>query len=239
MLFFFIRHGDPIYEPDSLTPLGRRQAEAVAHRLALYGVDAIYASSSTRAQQTAQPCCEILKKDMTILDWCDEKYAWRYFSVEYNGRPKGRWGFQHRDYIRLFREPETAALGKRWYTRDAFAGTDFAEGVAHYQAKTDEFLASLGYAHDAGRNGYIPRPGSDKRVALFAHQGFGMAFLSSLLDIPYPAFSTTFDMGHTGMTVIEFPDDPELVVPVVLQLANDSHLYRDGLPTYYQNRIRF
>ena len=37
MLLFLIRHGDPIYDPDSLTPLGKKQAEAVAKRLALYG----------------------------------------------------------------------------------------------------------------------------------------------------------------------------------------------------------
>lgn len=35
MLFFYIRHGDPIYNPDSLTPLGRRQAEALGKRLAV------------------------------------------------------------------------------------------------------------------------------------------------------------------------------------------------------------
>ena len=49
MLLFYIRHGDPIYDPDSLTPLGLRQAEAVAKRLSLYGLDEIYASSSNRA----------------------------------------------------------------------------------------------------------------------------------------------------------------------------------------------
>lgn len=38
MLLFYVRHGDPIYNPDSLTPLGERQAEAVAKRLALHGV---------------------------------------------------------------------------------------------------------------------------------------------------------------------------------------------------------
>lgn len=67
MLFFYIRHGDPIYNPNKLTPLGERQAEAVAKRLALYGIDRIYSSPSNRAIQTAQPTCEILKKDMTLL----------------------------------------------------------------------------------------------------------------------------------------------------------------------------
>ena len=39
MLFIYIRHGEPIYEPDDLTELGRLQAEAVAKRLAEIGVD--------------------------------------------------------------------------------------------------------------------------------------------------------------------------------------------------------
>ena len=42
MLLFLIRHGDPIYEPDSLTPLGKKQAEALAKRLALYGIDRVF-----------------------------------------------------------------------------------------------------------------------------------------------------------------------------------------------------
>ena len=29
MLLFFVRHGDPIYQPDSLTELGKQQAEAL------------------------------------------------------------------------------------------------------------------------------------------------------------------------------------------------------------------
>ena len=57
MIFFYIRHGDPVYEPDSLTPLGMRQADALAKRLSLYGVDKIYSSTSNRAIQTAMPTC--------------------------------------------------------------------------------------------------------------------------------------------------------------------------------------
>ena len=38
MILYYIRHGDPIYNPDSLTPLGERQAEAIGHRLAGRGI---------------------------------------------------------------------------------------------------------------------------------------------------------------------------------------------------------
>ena len=48
MLLFYVRLGDPIYDPDSLTPLGESQAEAVGKRLAFYGLDEVYASSSNR-----------------------------------------------------------------------------------------------------------------------------------------------------------------------------------------------
>lgn len=64
MLFFYVRHGDPTYNPDALTPLGRRQAEAVGRRLSAFGVDKIYASTSTRAIQTAQPAAEMMKRKL-------------------------------------------------------------------------------------------------------------------------------------------------------------------------------
>lgn len=44
-------------------------------------------------------------------------------------------------------------------------------------------------------------------MLFFAHQGFGMAFLSEILDIPYPMFANHFDICHTGMTVIEFKEE--------------------------------
>lgn len=55
MLLYIIRHGDPIYAPDSLTPKGHLQAAALAKRLAVHGLDKIFASPLVRAQQTAKP----------------------------------------------------------------------------------------------------------------------------------------------------------------------------------------
>jgi probable phosphoglycerate mutase len=76
-------------------------------------------------------------------------------------------------------------------------------------------------------------------VALFAHQGFGLAFLSHILDIPYPVFSMHFDTTHSGVTVIEFKNEDGICVPKILTLSNDSHIYKDGLPTNYCNYLRF
>ena len=65
---FYLRHGDPIYNPDSLTPLGMRRADALAKQLSLYGPDKMFTSSSHRAVLTAQPTCELLHMTPTVFD---------------------------------------------------------------------------------------------------------------------------------------------------------------------------
>ena len=79
MLLFYVRHGDPIYNPDSLTDLGHEQAKALAKRLMLFGVDEIYASTSVRATQTAMPTAKLLKKEIHPCDWAQESVAFPGF----------------------------------------------------------------------------------------------------------------------------------------------------------------
>ena len=79
MLFFYVRHGDPIYVPDSLTELGMEQAEALVSRMKVCAPDRIFASSSIRAIQTAEPTAKHLKKEIEILDWCNEDHAAKEF----------------------------------------------------------------------------------------------------------------------------------------------------------------
>jgi len=238
MLLFYIRHGDPIYDPDSLTPLGERQAEALARRLSLFGLDRIYASTSNRAKLTAKPTCEMLKLPMTELDWCNEGHAWRQLALpDATGRPK--WIFQNDLYRRLFASSEIRSLGHAWYTHEQFRDTACRAGIERIQRETDAFLSELGYRRLENEGVYETVRPNDERIALFAHQGFGLAFLSCLLQIPYPTVTSYFDIGHSGMTVIEFNARDGIAIPKVLQLANDSHLYREGLLTGYQNGIRF
>ena len=238
MLLFYVRHGDPIYHPDSLTPLGKRQAEAVGHRLAQFGLDRVYASTSTRAVETAQPTCEMLKIEPILLDWCQEHYTFKQLHMV-NAEGKRTWMFQNAEMRRFFNSEEIRRLGKEWYRHERFAGSTYEEGMERIRRESDAFLAELGYVHLEDLNCYrVERP-NDERVALFAHQGFGLALLSCMLDIPYPMFSSHFDFGHSSVTVIEFADEEGYCVPRVLQLANDGHLWRDGVPTNYQNRLRF
>ena len=105
--------------------------------------------------------------------------------------------------------------------------------------ETFEFFKSLGYEHIKNTGKYKVLKSNDERVAFFAHQGFGLAFLSEILDIPYPVFVNHFNISHSGMTVIDFKEEKGFAVPKVLMLSSDSHIYREGLPTKYNNMIYF
>ena len=237
MLLFYIRHGEPIYNPNTLTPMGERQAEAVAKRLTFYGIDEIYSSTSERAQLTALPTAQIMRKDVRLLDFCNEAYAEKEFGFVDGDR--WAWVFQHPRFRKILASKEIAKLGDEWYEYPGFGKYKFKDGVKRINTAVDKFMAELGYEHDREKRIYNAVKPNDKRIALFAHHGFGIYFLSSILDIPYPMFSNHFDIGFTGMTVIDFRTEDGISIPRALTVSNDSHIYREGLPTNYNNEIRF
>ncbi|OBC00955.1 histidine phosphatase family protein [Mycobacterium sp. 852002-40037_SCH5390672] len=66
-----------------LTPEGKAQAEQVAHQLGRKDYDSVYASTMTRAQQTAAPLAAELGKQVEVLPGIQEINAgW------YNGKPE-------------------------------------------------------------------------------------------------------------------------------------------------------
>ncbi len=236
MLLYYIRHGDPIYDPDSLTPLGERQAEAIGRRLAVYGLDKIYTSPANRARLTAKPTCELLGQEATVLPFVDESLAWQEYALD-TVACGYTWGFYDAPTRALMNAPEVRALGDKWYTHPSLSHTRFADGVHRMEASVDEFLLAQGYRHDRAAHHYIPVKPNDRRIAIFAHQGAGVAFLSALLDIPYNVYALHYDIGHTGMTVINFSVQGGICIPQVLQHSGDGHLYHEGIGTRYQNSI--
>lgn len=235
MILYYVRHGDPIYEPDSLTELGHKQAAALAKRFALYGLDEIYCSPSNRAKLTAQPTCEALGLEMKICEWADESKA-AEDTLIVNQEGQCSWAFADSEMAKKFNSRPVRALGMEWYKHEYFKGYPFEKGIKRIEAAVDEFLLSLGYKHDRENCCYRKVAKSPERVALFAHHGASMLILSSILDIPYPMFSTRTCIGHTGVTVINFTEK-ECIYPEIFQYSNDSHLYKEGLLTGYNNII--
>lgn len=226
MLLYIIRHGEPIYGPDTLTELGREQAKAVGKRLSVHGFDRIYSSPNGRARETAQPTCEALGMTPEILPWASEDLLWRDLAV-----PDVGWSFN--GDVRQLRASEMTLPDSPWYDAPVFDGALAPrEGYERIAAGADELLRGLGYEHE----GQIYRivNGTNERVALFCHQGVGVTLVSHLLNIPPCLFWTSFDMTHTGVTVIHFEDHGYGYTSAkCLVLSDTAHIYEAGLPYRY------
>lgn len=236
MILFVVRHGDPIYDPDSLTPKGRRQAEALGRRFAVNGLDRIYSSPNGRAQQTAQPSCEMLGKKAEILDWTSEDHAARDFG--FNDPEKGnRWCWSFGINPTRYRTEDNLALGDKWYEAFPFNLCNAKAGFERIGKESDAFLESLGYRHEGIRYRILKH--TEERVAVFCHYGFGMTWLAYMLDIPPVLFWSTFSVNHTGVTMINFPEHSDgFTTPQVLAFSDNSHLYGDRLPFEFTNYIK-
>lgn len=229
MRLFFVRHGEPIYDPDSLTPLGHEQAKALSKRFLAKGLDSIYSSTSNRAIQTAQPTCDLLRKEPILCDWAHEALAFDDFSAK-DSEGKLQWILDVPDMVNKLNDPEVRKLGREWYTHPYFADTNFERGVNRVDAAVDAFMAEMGLQHDRENACYYITGKTPNRVALFAHYGFGMAFLSSVMDIPYNVFLPRFNIGLTATTEILFyQHGDKVVIPQIVQHGGDGHLYREGL----------
>lgn len=235
MNLYIIRHGHPDYVTDTLTPLGKRQAEAVAHRFALYGLDLIYSSPLGRARETAKPTCEMLRKEMTILDWCSENAAYGDMSVR---NPDGttRWCFAKQRT--KYKNNDTIGLTTDWKKADPDFGAESIEKrLEIIRNGSDKLLAELGYERD-GCVYRITKP-NDLNVGVFCHQGFGLTWLSHLLSIPPHIFWASFDMTYTGVTYLHFKNHENgITTPTVLQFDDLSHIYEARLPMIFDAGTR-
>lgn len=72
MRLIFIRHAEPDYEHNSLTPKGFREAELLAPRAASWGASAYYVSPLARARLTAEPVLCMTGRTAEVMDWLQE-----------------------------------------------------------------------------------------------------------------------------------------------------------------------
>lgn len=236
MLLYIIRHGDPIYDPDSLTEKGQRQAEALGRRLCVNGLDRAYVSPMIRAQQTAAPACKALGITPVIKEWMSEQMLFDKISVPRDdGKPGKRWCWERQNTD--FKNNETINDPDAWKDHPIFYGAPVEDALRVLAGKSDELLEELGYRRE-GSIYRILKP-SEERVAAFCHHGFGMTWLSQLLQIPPHLFWGSFNISHSGVTILEFENHENgITAPRCLMLSDLSHVYADGLPMEYNNVIK-
>ena len=231
MLLYIIRHGDPDYSTDSLTPKGILQAEAVGQRMKEIGLDRIFSSPMGRARQTAEPACRLLGLPCEIEHWTHE--VGKEKNTIINDKP-----------VSLVDLPGPRFLENgSWHLNvsdtfdcPAFEHTRMPEVYKFIHDNGRDFLERLGYREENGVY-RILRPNEDK-VALFCHGFFSRTWLSILLNIPLHITMGCFSTTHTGVTILRFENYSDgFTAPRLLSYHDMSHLHVAGLDTSYNGKV--
>ena len=232
MLLYIIRHGDPIYSNDTLTERGQLQALAVGKRMYDAKIDKIFTSPMGRARLTAEPAARMLGIEPVVENWAREIGSERLTPY-----PDGKKKTISELPNTVFRKGENLLLSyEDTYKCTAVDQTNMRSAVEAIEKNGDEFLERLGYKKENGVY-RILRPNEEK-VALFCHGAFGRAWLSTLLHIPVHMMWASFDITHTGVTILDFQNyEDGYTAPRCLCFSDMSHLYAEGLDMIYDDYI--
>ena len=233
MFLYIIRHGEPDYTTDTLTPRGILQAEAVGKRLAASGIDEVYSSPLGRAKETAAPLCRILGLDCHIEPWSEELDG-QMLTEFPDGVSKSVSLVQNTYY----RENGNMDLGfDRAYECPGFSTSGMKAGSEVIINGGRDFLARQGYVEENGI--YRITEPNDKRIALFCHGAMGRLWISQLLHIPVNIMWAGFRYTHTGVTIFEFKNNSNgVTAPAMLCYSDMSHLAATGLDMLYNGEKR-
>lgn len=223
MRLYIIRHADPDYDNNTITPDGHREARALADRLTSHGLDRIYTSPMGRAKDTMQYTADLLQLQPSILDWTQELSSLRL--------PNGKWNsvmaWDVPAEIALRAKPAPDEIG--WHTTPHYRDVNIQKICREITIHSDSFLASLGYQRQGKR--YRCLRANEEKVAIFCHGGFGLTWLALLLHIPVATMWSGFWLPPSSVTTILFDQRSEhWATPRCIGLADVSHLYQANLP---------
>ena len=212
MRIIFVRHGEPNYEKDCLTPTGQMQAEAAAERLEREGISEIYSSPMERAYQTASATASRLNLPIQTLPFMHE-ISWGGPGVPQDGHPwtLSDWMITKDDFD-FFRND--------WRDHPYFRDNVAVRYLDEISVKFDDFLITQGYRHEGTR--YLCQTDKPKTIAVFSHGGSGACVLSHLLALPFPYVCTVLPYEFTSVITLEFPVQEGQYVHPRIELFNDT-----------------
>ena len=232
MKLIIIRHGDPDYEIDSLTPKGKTEAELLSQRLQKMTIDDIYCSPLGRAKRTAKPYIEATGKEIKIVPWLEEFNYATVVDPENPDRRKQIWDFSQEFYAK------TTMLHRvdEWYKTDFISNSNVKKAYDAVCNGLDEMLASHGYIR---KNGYYAvEHGNHDTVVLFCHLGVEAVLLSHLLFTSPLIFSQGCCPLPTSVTnLVTEERNKGIALFRCSSLGDLSHLYSADEPPAFATRF--
>ena len=195
-----------------------------------------------RAQQTAAPTCAALGMTPEIKDFLSENDLFSKMSMPLpdDYKPENvrmRWAFHQQ--LTNFKTKDSYFMTDNWHTLPAWNECKTMKPAYDaFISEADKFLCELGYVREDDH--YRIENPKYERVAVFCHQGVGLTLISHLLCLPPHIIWGSFDITHTGISVLEFKNYPNgKTLPLCLCMSDTSHLFAGDLPMKYQGVLPF
>lgn len=233
MRILLIRHGDPDYEHDCLTEVGKREAALLSEAAEGLCVGDCYVSPLGRAQDTAAYTLQRLGLSAKTLDWLQEFPAKVDVSESEELRrafpdtkmrkgrylPRIAWDMLPSYYIK---HPEYMER-EGWRNSEV---TRYSDMVAVYDdvvRNLDGLLSEYGYVREG--MGYRVERGHTKTVTFFCHFGLTCVVLSHLLNISPFSLWHGLALAPTSVTeVVTEEREKGIAMFRSLRLGDVSHL---------------
>ncbi len=231
MRLLIIRHADPDYEKDNLTPTGKQEARMLAEFLETWKIRDFYVSPLGRTMATAEPTLERMHRKGTECQWLKE------FSIpirrpDVNGKSRIPWDWLPQDWLEDPRLLSVDQWRENERMKEAFVGEA-------YDAVTDQFdalLETYGYKRN-GRVYQVIRSNTDT-IVLFCHLGVGCVLMSHLMNCSPMVLWHGTALAPSSVSVFHTEERrPGTAVFRAASIGETAHLYARGAKPSFAARF--
>ena len=231
MKILFIRHADPDYSIDSLTPKGWKEAEYLSEKLKNTKIDYIYSSPLGRAKDTASFTLKKMNRDYDgIFEWLKE------FPAQIVHPVYGDWDVVW-DWL-----PSDWTKESRYYSYDEWFDVDIMkEGKVKEEYKRvvsefDKLLEKHGYVRD--EKVYRVEKANDDVLVVFCHFGLLCVLLSHLIGVSPMVLWHGFCAPPSSVTTVITEERRKGIASFRINGFGDvSHLYAKNEETAFAARF--
>ena len=226
MRLMIIRHGDPDYEHDSLTPKGWQEARLLSERLEKLKAEKrgeihCYMSPLGRAQDTASLTLEKLGKEAVVYPWLREFDA-PVIDPE-TGERRLCWDFLPASWM----SEEMNFDRLRWSTTAVMESGNVQSEADRVWNGIDGILAAHGYVRSG--NLYRAEHASEDTILIFCHFGVECVMLAHILNISPMILWHNFCAAPSSVTTLYSEERIRGTASFRMSAFGDiSHLYAAG-----------
>lgn len=222
MKLLIVRHGDPDYERDSLTPKGWREAEYLAEMLSGIETKAYYVSPLGRAKDTASCTLKRVGKTAEECPWLRE-FAPRIRRPDAAGEKMIAWDWLPQDWLK----EENFFCRHTWHDAQTMREGKVREEYDWVTQQFDRLLARHGYEREGEY--YRAKKANNDTLVFFCHFGVECVLLSHLLHVSPMVLWHGMCAAPSSVTKLATEERREGIANFrMLYFGSQAHLYKHG-----------